>query len=275
MKKCTRLTAILCSAMLALGASFTAFAADTAPVSAPARPGSIDFNASYVDVITVIDRDLHASYRVTGAEDRAAILNALNKIEYRPGTNVVPDNDGLRLLQLRFQNGGTYEYWCHRNVLMNGETQLTDGLASADLYKALDRAQKFYPANIEWIGFMNPYRVTRIDLQSVNGAAAYQSALSPTQREAILDMTAKLKSVQVAKFRELAGSADLTVSEDAKLLYDLKLDFENGKEGYRVCVFDNGRINVKVDSINYALSYASGDQTKFNELTTALKKYAR
>lgn len=235
------------------------------------RLACLQMNAAQVDVVTVIDRELHAGYTVAGAGDRLAVIEKLNKIEYRPTTNAVPDMDGLRLLQVRFKNGQTYDYWCHRNVLMNGDTQLTDGLACADLYKVLDRCVQNNPANIEWLGYLNPYRVTSMEVAGNGKNVVYQTTSSEQSRNTILNICTKLRSVVPSKVRTVNAGGNLSYSGNGIPVYTVLLSVENGKGSYQVNLFHNGEIGISVDNINYSLAYTSGQQMRFDALISALK----
>ena len=235
------------------------------------RPACLQINAAQVDVVTVIDRELHAGYTVAGAGDRLAVIEKLNAIEYRPSTNAVPDMDDLRLLQIRFKNGQTYDYWCHRNVLMNGDTQLTDGLACADLYKVLDRCVQNNPANIEWLGYLNPYRVTSMEVAGNGKNLVYHTTSSELGRKIILDVIAKLRSVVPSKVRTVTAGGNLSYSGTGIPVYTVLLNVENGKGGYQIDLFGNDEIGISVDNISYSLSYTSGDQKRFDALLSALK----
>lgn len=235
------------------------------------RPACLQINAAQVDVVTVIDRELHAGYTVAGAGDRLAVIEKLNAIEYRPSTNAVPDMDDLRLLQIRFKNGQTYDYWCHRNVLMNGDTQLTDGLACADLYKVLDRCVQNNPANIEWLGYLNPYRVTSMEVAGNGKNLVYHTTSSELGRKTILDVIAKLRSVVPSKVRTVTAGGNLSYSGTGIPVYTVLLNVENGKGSYQIDLFGNDEIGISVDNISYSLSYTSGDQKRFDALLSALK----
>jgi hypothetical protein len=148
---------------------------------------------------------------VAGAGDRLAVIEKLNAIEYRPSTNAVPDMDDLRLLQIRFKNGQTYDYWCHRNVLMNGDTQLTDGLACADLYKVLDAVCRItLRISNGWVSEPLP---RHIDGDAGNGKnLVYHTTSSELGRKTILDVIARLRSVVPSKVRTVTAGGNLSYS---------------------------------------------------------------
>lgn len=266
-----KLTALLCTAVIALCAAVPVSAADSMPTS---MIPELTIDGAQVEVIHVIDRELRTDYAVTGTNDRAAIVTALNKLDYRPATSVTPDMTNLRLLQIRFKDGQKYQYWCHTNVLMVGEAQITDGASAAALYKAMDNCQENYPANIEWLGYMNPYRVTELAIVGADKATTYASALSATQRDAILDVARKLKSVKVGTIQQLNDKTqNAPAGSTGNLLYTLTLKFETAVETYNVYLFEDGRVTVSVGSINYNLTYLSADKTLYKSLTDTLAGY--
>ncbi|WP_101908427.1 hypothetical protein [Marasmitruncus massiliensis] len=260
------------SVMTATAALFTIALSLGVSAANIGRPACLYIDTAQVDTVTVIDRELYAGYMVAGENDRKAVIQALNGIDYRPSTNVTPDMDGLRLLQIRFQNGEKYEYWCHRNVLMNGDTQLTDGLACADLYKVLDRCIKNNPASIEWLSYMNPYRVTSMEIGG-RGQAAYQTTASEASRKTILDVCGKLQTLVPSKVRKIGVEGKESFTGKGELFYTVALEMENGKSDYLVKLFDNGEINISVDNISYSLAYTSTDQKQFDMLITTLRGY--
>ena len=237
----------------------------------------VDINQ--VEVVNVINRDLHASYAVTGQNDRSAIVNALNAIEHQPGLREKGEAEDLRLLQIRLKDGGKREYWCHSDVLMSiDDRQIADASQLAALYAAMDRCEQNYPANIEWLGYMNPYRVTTMTILSgkkvseplaAGREAEYQSALSQSQREAILDLCAKLKAVKVGSVKRVSEDQSFALDGAG---YALRLDFENGKAGYDVYVDapEAGMLTVSVDNIPYDLIYTQNDDALFRALVNAL-----
>ncbi len=267
MKSTKTVAGFLCAVLLFITAAIPV----TANNQTASRPSCLAINAAEVETITVINRELHVSYAITAPSDRKAVVNTLNTLEYRPRTNASPDMDGLRLLSIRFKDGGQYQYWCHRNTLINDDKQLTDGLACADLYKLFDRFAKNYPANVEWLGYMNPYRITSLEIQGSNGTKTYRTNTSESQRKIILDICTRLKAYKPSKVRQLKPKETLKFSQDSgSLLYALTLDFETGREIYHINLYDNGEIGILVDSIPYALAYTSADQTLFQSLITAL-----
>lgn len=271
MKNKKILASFLCAVLL-----FTTVAIPAAAKKpASSRPSCLSLDAAQVDSVTVINRELHAGYALTAEADRKAVIDALNTIEYRPKTKVEPDMDGLRLLSIRLKDGGHYEYWCHRNVLISDEKPLTDGLACADLYKLFDRFMKNYPANVEWLGYMNPYRVTTMEIQGSGGTKTYRSNSSESQRNAILDICNRLKAYKPSKVRQLQSKEPLKFSKDAgNMLYTVSLDFETGREIFHINVYENGEIGILVDSIPYALAYTSADQKLFDALAASLRSHA-
>lgn len=223
-----------------------------------------------VEVVQVINRDLHASYWVTGPEDLAAIIGAVNSISYETGITEQPEGNGLRLLHIRMKDGATYNYWCHRNMLMVDDVKYARAPQLEKLYNAMAACEKNYPANIEWIGYMNPYRVTKMEILHDGQKAVYESTLSATNRDAILDITRKLKTVKVSSVRGFYPKDKIaTPSSGPDKNYAVRLTFEDGKEVYDIYVLGD-RIDITVDSIPEGLSYTSGDATLLKLLTDAL-----
>ncbi|HJF56664.1 MAG TPA: hypothetical protein K8W11_10505, partial [Anaerotruncus colihominis] len=177
---------------LLLAAAIAALAA--AALAAPAFASGLRYVAEgydsqflldpdQVEVVQVINRDLHASYWVTGPDDLAAVIGAVNSVSYQTGITEQPEEEGLRLLHIRMKDGTTYNYWCHSNILMVDDVKYAHAQQVEKLYTAMAACEQNYPANIEWLGYMNPYRVTKMELLHDGQKAVYESKLSATNRE--------------------------------------------------------------------------------------------
>lgn len=264
-----KIIALLTTVLALVGVfSLTAFAAES-NIPASVLP-EIAYEA--VDSITSINRDLHASYKVTGEKDKKAILAALDAIELE-STDVKAEDEGLRLLQIRMKDGSKLEYWVHENALMRGDVVIAAGEKAKALWETLAACEKNYRANIEWIGYMNPYRVTDMTVKSAKGSVgSYRSAVNESQRKAILDVCQKFQQVQVGTVQTLQGKNPATYGGDA-LLYSVSLVFEDGKEQYVIYVFENDRITVSVASIDYDLTYTTNNKELRKALLDTLAIY--
>lgn len=113
--------------------------------------------------VNLIDRESRTCCPVTG-ERCGAVLARLNSLTPQEDLSVTPDEAGLRLLQVRLLDGTKYDFWCHSNLLMEGETPLADASRLRDLYDSFYEIEKeTYGQNratAEWLGYMNPYRIT-------------------------------------------------------------------------------------------------------------------
>ncbi|OUP69507.1 hypothetical protein B5F10_07220 [Anaerotruncus colihominis] len=264
---------------LLLAAAIAALAA--AALAAPAFASGLRYVAEgydsqflldpdQVEVVQVINRDLHASYWVTGPDDLAAVIGAVNSVSYQTGITEQPEEEGLRLLHIRMKDGATYNYWCHSNILMVDDVKYAHAQQVEKLYTAMAACEQNYPANIEWLGYMNPYRVTKMELLHDGQKAVYESKLSATNREAILDITRKLKTVKVSSVHGFYPKDQIaTPSSGPERNYAIRLTFEDGKEFYDIYILGD-RIDIAVDSIPEGLSYTSGDASLLKLLTDAL-----
>ena len=157
--------ASLLAAVLLVSALAVPVAADTGAV----KDTSFNHDIEQVQDIQVINRELHVSYAVTNQNDRAAIISALNALTVAPMRKERGEEDGLRLLTVLMTNGDRCNYWCYEDgVLQSDGGWQANGRQLDGLYAAMSRCQQTYPANIEWLGYMNPYRVTKAEL---SGAA--------------------------------------------------------------------------------------------------------
>lgn len=277
------IVALLCAAIVAAGTASTVFAQDldliktqtavatSAPAAAQEKKSyTTDFAYNDVRSIAVINRDLQVGYNVTNAYDRAQILNALNAIDCSGNLNVKEEMDGLVLLRILMNDGTAHNFWCHPNVFMIEDKQVATASQAKALYTLLTKCQQNYYAGIEWLAYMNPYRITTMEVTANGkGRAVYQSAMSDTQRKVILDIASRLSNVKVGSVQKLE-KIDPKTYGDGKLTYSIHLDFENGKEGYNIYIFDDKRITVSVDSINYDLTYVANDDYLLKSLTSAL-----
>ena len=146
----------------------------------------------------------------------------------------------------------------------------------------MSRCQQTYPANIEWLGYMNPYRVTKAELSGaawdgdvvIERSASYDSAASQAQRDKILDLCAKLKNVKVGTVRRFNGDEMEKARTDGA--YQISMSFEDGKKDYYALQIPNsltdgkGEIWISVDSIGYDLCYTANDAALLKELTDTL-----
>lgn len=272
----TQLTAMAAGIQLPSSANAAASSASaTSSLTINSQSPSTDLRYADVSAITVIDRDLHAGYRITNQNDMVAILTALNAIECRYDVNVKEDMQNLKLLRILMKDGTAHNFWCHTNVLMLEDKHIATAAQAKTLYDVMERCKQNYTACPEWLGYMNPFRVTSMQLDAINSNfKTYQSAVSESQRQTILTMLGRLASVNVGLVRKIGGNAAQTYG-DGRLLYKITLDFENGKEGYNIYLFDDKRINISVDSIGYDLSYQSSNNATWNALVTSIQEYVK
>ncbi|MCQ4735927.1 hypothetical protein, partial [Anaerotruncus colihominis] len=94
-----------------------------------------------------------------------------------------------------------------------------------------------------------------------------ESKLSATNREAILTITRKLKTVKVSSVHGFYPKDQIaTPSCGPERNYAIRLTFEDGKEFYDIYILGD-RIDIAVDSIPEGLSYTSGDASLLKLLT--------
>lgn len=271
--------ASLLAAVLLVSALTVPAAADTGAV----KDTSFNHDIEQVQDIQVINRGLHVSYAVTNQNDRAAIISALNALTVAPMRKERGEEDGLRLLTVLMTNGDRYNYWCYEDdVLQSDGGWQANGRQLDGLYAAMTRCQQTYPANIEWLGYMNPYRVTKAELSGavldgdvvIEKSASYDSAASQAQRDKILDLCAKLKNVKVGTVRRFNGDGMEKARTDGA--YRISMSFEDGKKDYYALQIPNsltdgkGEIWISVDSIGYDLCYTANDAALLKELTDTL-----
>ena len=260
------------------------------PALNPENPPCLRIPCDTVDEMNLIDRNTHTSCAVTG-EDREDILALLNQLTPQEELAVEPDPQGLRLLQVRLLDGTKYDFWCYSNLLMEGETQLADAEQVRKLYSRFREVeQKAYgrgQAAAEWLGYMNPYRITSMEIENGlpgerlrdgdrGGTARYEATASEQARDAILEVAEKLKALTVIPDRATApDKGEAPVDSDEVLLdrRSIRLDFENGTEGYTILLYREGRIDIYVDSIDYYTSYQTTGDGSLEALLRALAAY--
>ncbi|GKH46513.1 MULTISPECIES: M56 family metallopeptidase [Anaerotruncus] len=228
--------------------------------------------------VNLIDRESRTCCPVTG-ERCGAVLARLNSLTPQEDLSVTPDEAGLRLLQVRLLDGTKYDFWCHSNLLMEGETPLADASRLRDLYDSFYEIEKeTYGQNratAEWLGYMNPYRITgmAVDDLSEGTHGQYRALTSEQQREAIMEVAALLKAVTVkpSSTETLAPGA----AHDSTPLFQTVLNFEDGVVEYTVTVYLDGSIEILVSSIpGYHLAYETTGDGTLDALADALTKYA-
>lgn len=269
MIKLRKLVAASLAAAFSLGAILQVSAA-------PKRPAVLDISPDKVESISIMDRDERTGYIITEKEDRAQIVDAINAIDYLPNAPVSSERIGERMLQIRFKDGTMTNYWAYRSVLICDDKQLTDGLGGSDLYKVMNRCMSKYTACAEWLAYASPYTINQLDITraSTKKTIQFTSTSSNKERGEILAIMNKLRAIDVEQVIELKG-VDPTTFGKGKLLYTITMDFNYGREGYEIFIFNDGRITISVDSLPYDLSYYSADDETFNELTAILKAYFR
>lgn len=271
------LASLLAAALLVSALTIPAFAANTGA----AKDVSFNHDLEQVQDIEVINRELHTSYAVANRNDRTAIISSLNALTVAPMKAERGEEDGLRLLTVLMKNGDRFNYWCYADKVVQGEDWQASGKHLDTLYAAMTRCQQNYPANVEWLGYMNPYRVTKMELSGpvFDGCilsaekSTYETAASEEQRAKILDVCDKLKDIKVGTVQRFNGNEMEKASPHRD--YHVTLTFEDNKEVYEIQVTDGlpdgqGKIWISVSSIGYDLCYTTNDAALFKSLTDAL-----
>lgn len=252
-------------------------AADLPPLNEK-NPPCLRLPYDEVMEVNLIDRESRTCCAVTG-ERRDAVLAQLNSLTPQEGLSVTPDGAGLRLLQVRLLDGTKYDFWCHSNLLMEGEMPIVDASHLRALYDIFYEIEKeIYGENraiAEWLGYMNPYRITEmaVDDFSKGTYGHYRATTSEQQREAIMEVAALLKAVTV----EPASTETLAPGEvhDSTPLFRVALNFEDGVVGYTVTVYLDGSVEILVSSITgYHLVYETTGDGTLEALAEAAGRYA-
>ena len=281
--------ASLLAAVLLVSALTVPAAADTGAV----KDTSFNHDIEQVQDIQVINRGLHVSYAVTNQNDRAAIISALNALTVAPMRKERGEEDGLRLLTVLMTNGDRYNYWCYEDdVLQSDGGWQANGRQLDGLYAAMSRCQQTYPANIEWLGYMNPYRVTKVEILPDNmeklpdvkleidgkpmtgemvtlPRMTFESASSQEERAVILNICKMLKELKVGRVQKFEESNAFKETYRGTVIL---LDFENGKSQYAVG-FSEDKISIGVDNIAYSLLYTQNDPVKSRALHDAINAF--
>ena len=272
------LASLLAAALLVTALAVPTLAADkTIP-----KDRSFNHDIDQVQDVQVINRELHASYAVTNPNDRTAVISALNALTVAPMKAERGEEDGLRLLTVLMENGDRYNYWCYKDGVLQSDGWQAGGKQLGALYDAMTRCQQNYPANIEWLGYMNPYRVTKVELSGAvlagdvftEGNASFDSSVSQEQRDKILDLCARLKNVKVGTVQRFNGDEMEKVRSYNN--YQISMSFEEDREDHYTLQIPNrfldekGEIWISVDSIGYDLCYTASDAALLKELTDTL-----
>lgn len=252
-------------------------AADLPPLNGE-NPPCLRIPYGEVMEMNLIDRESRTCCAVTG-ERRDAVLARLNSLTPQEDLSATPDEAGLRLLQVRLLDGTKYDFWCHSNLLMEGETPLADASRLRALYDIFYEIEKeTYGENratAEWLGYMNPYRITEmaIDNCTEGSHGRYRALTSERQREAIMEVAALLKAVTV----EPSSTETLPPGETrgGDPVFRVVLNFEDGVVEYAVSVYLDGSVEILVSSIpGYHLAYETTGDGTLDALADALAKYA-
>lgn len=242
------------------------------------NPPAFQLDYDEVDYFNLIDRETHTYCAVTDLKGKADLVNAINSYLAKVTTTDQPDPQNLRLLQLRFQDGTKREYWLHNNVIMVDDTA----------YKMNDELRLLYNLVVgrvdasgsrmgaEWLGFMNPYRITELIFDAPAGKT-YTATATDQQRDIILKVAETLKALIVhpTSTRSLPrADCPNDLLPDASPLYALTLNFEGGQSVYTVGVYEDGTVSIAVNNIDYLLAYDAEQNATFVALTKALQKYA-
>lgn len=229
--------------------------------------------------MNLIDRESYVSCPVLEENDRLDILALLNAMEPEEGLNLPPADKGIRLLQVRMSDGTKYDYWCHQNLLMCGDEQLVSAESGEldALYGRLSELETTLRGQgrvgAEWLLYMNPYRITDMEVQTGEAEpVVYRATASETERDVILDVSGKLKGLTVDEDSAVAvQNGSPFVAPEGTPRYTVRLVFEGGVEGYTVCLFDGGVIQVGVDSISYITAYRTSGDGSLEALAAALE----
>ncbi len=273
-----RICSLLCVGVLAATCLTPAFAKENAKPDIgnilPQLPGTV----AQIQDLQVIDRELHASYTASAA-DRQAIFQELSRLEEeRLWWEIISERGeepGLRLISVLDTAGARYNYWLYpdHTLQMSGGGGVWEvkGETLTALEALLDRCQQNTPANMEWLGYMNPYRITSLSVsQDGERGIHLESSASGEQREAILAIAQSLRKLKVGRVQQITDPntqiPNLGVSSPS---YRLRMVFEGGQEGYSVWIF-NGNVFLEVDSISVPLLYTLNDpdltQQAYNRL---------
>lgn len=230
---------------------------------------------SYEDILDVnlIDWESHTASAVARKKDIQSLVNILNTITPQDGLQLTPNEEQLRLLRIRLNDGTKYDYWCYSNVMTVGGRQIAKFPALEKLYDKFYEIEKNVYGNekavTEWLGYMNPYRITGMTIERldsndvVTDTYEYSANASGEQRDTILRIAAGLKAITVLPdSTESMPSNQILVPKEENRMYNILLDFENGNETYNIRIMNSGRIVMTVDTIDYALLYqTTGDGT--------------
>ncbi|MEM1483737.1 M56 family metallopeptidase [Oscillospiraceae bacterium PP1C4] len=234
------------------------------------NPDYLKIPYDQVDCVNLIDRESRTYMRLDPTLAKRVVL-AINMI-YPIESNAQPVNEGLRMLQIRYKNGDKAEYWMHSNVFMYGDVKL-GGIdrnwktGMADLYYYLDlptseqmRSGEMGTLGAEWLGFMNPYRITemRILRDESRSEQVFTTAAGDARRNDILKIAKALQGLKVNPgfTKSFTKSQFIREGWEDELHDRIDLVFENGKEHYTIRFFHApGRVSIETKNIDYILSY--------------------
>lgn len=230
--------------------------------------------------LNLIDRDLHICYPVDDPEDRAQVLSALNSLTVEEGLPASADARNLRLLQVRLTDGSKYDFWCYDQLLVMADSPVADGEALEVLYGLLDRLEQDALQQgktlAEWLGYMNPYRITRLSaIRCQAGEPAeegnWRSIASQEQHDGILETAGLLKSLWVNPDSALILDQEEPLPQPVR--YQVDLEFENGVERYTLFLLEGNWLQIHVESIPYYdLAYQAMDEGAIQQLETLLEE---
>ncbi len=237
-----------------------------------------------VDCVNLIDRESRTSIRLDPATAERVVL-AINMVDPLE-TKVQPEMKNLRMLQVRYKDGKKAEYWMHSNVFMYQDVQLGTvdrdwhtGIAALYFNSGLPDSREMQGGeaglvSAEWLGMMNSYRITAMEIGGEAQTRKYSAAAGEEQRDMILQVAQKLQKLSVDPRSVSSGDKQKILSAMESPSMHISLEFENGKEQYTVYFFEDPYLRISVGSIDYYLGYRAEPVSAYQELLNELQFYS-
>ena len=265
-----KIASLLFAGVVAAACLTPAFGAENAKPDIGNPFPNLPETVAEIQDLQVIDRELYASYAAPAAS-RQAIFQELSRLEeehlWWEIISERGEEPGLRLITLLETSGERHNYWLYPDHTLqtsgHGGVWQVQGEELATLEALLDTCQQQAPANMEWLGYMNPRRITQLrvlqESQDGERTVTLESASSAQEREQILATAQVLRQLKVGWVQRITNYEIQIPNLGVTLpTYRLRMVFEDGQEGYSLWLF-NKDVFLEVDSIATPLLYRLND----------------